>query len=41
MSAGTLGADDRINLASSIEHDIGFGEIKVEAPSGKALLTQH
>src|SRR5215475_12745801 len=39
VSAGALGAHDRIDLAFGVEQDIGFGKIEVEAASGQALLT--
>ena len=39
VGSGALGAYDSVDLALGVEHDIGLGQIEVEAASGQALLT--
>src|SRR5215831_20889163 len=34
-----LGAHDGINSALAVEYDVSLGQVKVETPSGQALLT--
>src|SRR2546423_10594158 len=39
MRPSTLGAYDSIDPALAVEDDVSLGQVKVETPRGKALLT--
>src|SRR5712691_7929551 len=36
---GALGAHDGVDPALAVEYDVSLGQVEVETPSGKALLT--